>query len=200
MAKASYEKSCSGCQKTYYSENTFRNHVGSQKHRLRVAALQRGDSSAGGDDTSSVISSKFSLCEPINRVPKENVNAETEARFSQIVNGIKDASIHEKETASRLCSSAQDSANFESQSKIAAIESRNPSINSKSSALSEDLPMNRCMFCNYDSPTFKLSVMHMSRFMGCSFQSSHILWIWKVSYATCMEKSLNFTNVCTAIR
>ena len=165
-AKASYEKSCSACQKTYYSENTFRNHLGSQKHRLRIAALQRGDSSAGGDDTSSVISSTFSLGEPINRVPKENVHVETEPQFSQVVNGIKDTSIHEKETASRICSSAQDSANIESKSTVTAIESRNPSINSKSSALSEDLPMNRCMFCNYDSPTLELSVMHMSKFHG----------------------------------
>lgn len=165
-AKASYEKSCSACQKTYYSENTFRNHLGSQKHRLRIAALQKGDSSAGGDDTSSVISSTFSLGEPINRVPKEKVNVETEAQFSQIVNGIKETSKNEEGTTSRRPSSAQESANFESQSTTAAIESRNPSINSKSSALSEDLPMNRCMFCNYDSPTFKLSVMHMSKFHG----------------------------------
>lgn len=165
-AKASYEKSCSACQKTYYSENTFRNHLGSQKHRLRIATLQKGDSSAGAEDTSSVISSTFSLGEPINRVPKEKLNVETEAQLSQIVNGITDTSINEKESASRRSSSVQDSANLESQPTTAATEHRNPSIISKSSALSEDLPMNRCMFCNYDSPTFKLSVMHMSKFHG----------------------------------
>lgn len=165
-AKASYEKSCSACQKTYYSENTFRNHLGSQKHRLRIATLQKVDSSAVGDDTSSVISSTFSLGEPINRVPKEKVDEETEAQFSQIVNGIKDTATNDNETAVCHSSSTQDSANLESQSTTVATESRNSSINSKSLTPSEDLPMNRCMFCNYDSPTFKLSVMHMSKFHG----------------------------------
>lgn len=162
-AKASYEKSCSACQKTYYSENTFRNHLGSQKHRLRIATLQKVDLSTVGDDTSSVISSTFSLGEPINRVPKEKVDEETEAQSSQIVNGIKDTPKNEIETAVCHSSSTQ---NLESQSATVATESRNSSINSKSSTPSEDLPMNRCMFCNYDSPTFKLSVMHMSKFHG----------------------------------
>lgn len=162
-AKVSYEKSCSACQKTYYSENTFRNHLGSQKHRLRIATLQKGNSSAEVDDTSSVISSTFSLGEPINSVSNEKVSVEVEARFSQIDKSIKDASINENETASRSLSIAQDSANLESQSITAAT---NPFINLKSLALSGDVPMNRCMFCNYDSPTFKLSVMHMSKFHG----------------------------------
>ncbi|KAL8870649.1 MAG: hypothetical protein Q9198_007582, partial [Flavoplaca austrocitrina] len=40
-AKASFEKQCPACQKTYYSENAYQNHLGSQKHRLRLAALNK---------------------------------------------------------------------------------------------------------------------------------------------------------------
>ncbi len=119
-----------------------------------------------GDDTSSVISSTFSLGEPVNRVPKEKADEETEAQFPQNVNGIKAAPTNENETAVCRSSGTQDSANLESQSTTVATESRTSSINSKSLTPSEDLPMNRCMFCNYDSPTFKLSVMHMSKFHG----------------------------------
>ena len=163
-AKGSYSKRCSACQKTYYSEKTFGNHLGGQKHRLRVATLQKVDSSAGGDDTISVLSSTLSLGEPVNRVPKEKVDKEDGPQFSQFVNGIKETPTNENETSARRSSSTQDPANLESQSTNVATEPRNSSINSKSLAPSEDLPMNRCMFCNYDSPTFKLSVMHMSKF------------------------------------
>lgn len=185
-AKASFEKSCSACQKTYYSENTFRNHLGSQKHRLRIATLQKIDSPTVGDDTGSVISSTFSLGEPINRVPKGKVDEETEAQSSQIANGIKDTPTKEKETAVFRSSCTQDSANLESQSATVDAESRNSSINAKSLAPTEDLPMNRCMFCNYDSPTFKLSVMHMSKFHG--------LFIPEQPYLVDLEGLIRYLN------
>ena len=56
-AKASFEKTCEACQKTFYSENTYANHIKSSKHRSREAQLHREHA----DDASSVMSSNFSL-------------------------------------------------------------------------------------------------------------------------------------------
>lgn len=168
-AKASFEKTCSACQRTYYSENTYQNHLSSQKHRLRIATLQKRDTACGGDETSSVMSSTFSLGEPIAVAPIETVDPEAEAEFSEVVNGIKETSIDESEPVSRRPSrphhsSNQDGAGLESPPEAEGADhlSKQP----KTAALSENVPMNRCMFCNYDSPTFKLSVMHMSKFHG----------------------------------
>lgn len=39
--KASFEKTCVPCEKTYFSENAFYNHVGSAKHAKQVALVNR---------------------------------------------------------------------------------------------------------------------------------------------------------------
>lgn len=165
-AKASFEKTCSACQKTYSSENNYRNHLSSQKHRLRVAALQIGEQAAGGDETSSIMSSTFSLGEPISLVSTETVDADAEAEFSEVVNGIKETSLNESEPVSRRPSRPHHSSNQDrTEPRTLTAATTNQTIGTNTTA-SDDAPMNRCMFCNYDSPSFKLSVMHMSKFHG----------------------------------
>ncbi|CBF85735.1 hypothetical protein AN1875.2 [Aspergillus nidulans FGSC A4] len=84
-AKASFEKTCVACQKTFYSENSYQNHVKSSKHKAREARLNRENA----DDTSSVMSSTFSLGEPINKPREADVAAVTES--------LKEATIAEKD-------------------------------------------------------------------------------------------------------
>lgn len=84
-AKASFEKTCVACQKTFYSENSYQNHVKSSKHKAREARLNRENA----DDTSSVMSSTFSLGEPINK-PRE-------ADVAAITDSLKEATIAEKD-------------------------------------------------------------------------------------------------------
>lgn len=157
------------CQKTYYSENTYQNHMNSQKHRLRIAASQNGDTAAVRDETSSVMSSTFSLGEPISLVPTETLDPDAEAEFSAVINGIKKTSIDESEPVSRRPSRPHHSANqdrLESKT-LTTVSARKPQFTeSKPVAKPEEVPMNRCMFCNYDSPSFKLNVMHMTKFHG----------------------------------
>jgi pre-60S factor REI1 len=43
-AKASFNQYCEPCQKWYYSENSFRNHVGSQKHKQKVIEAEDAES------------------------------------------------------------------------------------------------------------------------------------------------------------
>lgn len=94
-AKASYEKTCTACQKTFYSENSFQNHVRSSKHKLREARLKQTGGLA--DDTSSVMSSTFSLGEPINRTTPASKDAETDAGVSKLTDGLKTTTIEEED-------------------------------------------------------------------------------------------------------
>ncbi|KAL5339468.1 C2H2 type zinc-finger-domain-containing protein [Aspergillus crustosus] len=91
-AKASFEKTCVACQKTFYSENSYQNHVKSSKHRAREARLGRDNI----DDSSSVMSSTFSLGEPINKA------RDAEADVANVTEGLKEATIEEEEEDEEL--------------------------------------------------------------------------------------------------
>lgn len=168
-AKASFEKSCSACQKTYYSENAYQNHLKSQKHRLRIAALPSGNGPLRDDAMSLLSSSTFTLGEPIDVPTNDPSNADAEAEFAELVGGVKDGALNDPETVSRPASNLRRSA-----TPIEAIEGSRTDIPQKDGVLAEgkseadrsDVPLNRCMFCNYDSPTFKLGIMHMNKFHG----------------------------------
>lgn len=86
-AKASFEKTCAACQKPFYSENSFRNHLNSSKHKSREARLSKEQA----DDASSVMSSTFSLGEPINKSQGH------EEDVSKVADGLKGATIDEEE-------------------------------------------------------------------------------------------------------
>ncbi|EHK97240.1 putative Zinc finger protein [Glarea lozoyensis 74030] len=57
-SKAAYEKTCTVCARTYFSENAYQNHIGSAKHKAKLAYA---GSQSVNDDASSVMSSTFSL-------------------------------------------------------------------------------------------------------------------------------------------
>lgn len=86
-AKASFEKTCVACQKPFYSENSFRNHLNSSKHKAREARMSKEQS----DDASSVMSSTFSLGEPINKSQGHDEDV------SKVADGMKGTTIDEEE-------------------------------------------------------------------------------------------------------
>ncbi len=167
-AKASFEKPCTACQKTYYSANAFQNHLGSQKHRLRISALQTGDGATIDDETSSVLSSTISLGDPISLVPSETIDPEAEAEFSKVVNGIKETKIDDSElVSSRLSRPRHSAASDRSKYPISQPAVANSATSgTEPEFISSKVLLNRCLFCNYDSPSLKLSVMHMTKFHG----------------------------------
>jgi pre-60S factor REI1 len=172
-AKASFERTCGACQKTYYSENAFNNHVGSAKHKARLAALARG----GDTETASVMSSTISLGEPTEIVgPEDTDDPEVEAEFSKVINGIKDARLTEKSPVSRRPSHPGPS---QSSDKSAHPISPTPTPDSEGAQTQTEAPISRCLFCNYDSPTLKLSINHMTKFHG--------MFIPEQSYLTDVE-------------
>lgn len=179
-AKASFERSCEACQKKYYSENAYQNHLGSQKHRLRVAVLATNGKTTVDDETASVMSSTISLGEPINtsivdvKAP-ESIDQEAEAEFSKVVNGIKGTSLTEmdttaeKEPVSRRPTRPHHSSNEQrSEHPLSPQKELEPTTIPATEANSAPpkTTLNKCLFCNYDSPTFKLNVNHMGKFHG----------------------------------
>ncbi|MCJ1293528.1 hypothetical protein MMC34_005083 [Xylographa carneopallida] len=167
-AKASFERSCTACQKTYYSENAYQNHLGSLKHRQRIIALESGEGHAADDETTSVMSSTISLGEPIESGPSEHIEPEAEAEFSKVVDGIKDASLEEKEPVSRRPSRPHHSAKeIRPEHPLSPLTAQSSTYSSTDAAEPfDDNSPNRCLFCNYESPSLKLSVLHMTKFHG----------------------------------
>lgn len=163
-AKASFQKTCTACQKTYFSENAYENHIGSQKHKLKAAAMQRVLKDETSSVNASMISSAFSLGVP---VAENNSETEADSDLRKVVDSIKKTSLVEKDAASRRHS-----------------HSTTSETTGDSDTPMENIPLSRCLFCNYDSPTVPLSVLHMSKFHG--------LFIPEQKYLADMEGLLQY--------
>ncbi|KAF2830353.1 hypothetical protein CC86DRAFT_367136 [Ophiobolus disseminans] len=168
-AKASFEKSCNICQKTYFSENAYNNHLNSQKHRTNVVKAGRG---AQLDDAASVdgsmVSSAFSLGESMAE-SDVTVSGEAEKEFSEVVDGIKHASLDAEPPVSRRPSRPHhSSAELRPEHPLSPVDTTESTVdNDKSvSAKEPSDPLLDCLFCNYKSPSFALNVNHMGRFHG----------------------------------
>ena len=168
-AKATFEKSCNACQKTYYSENAYQNHVGSQKHRARVTAIEGGEGHTGDDETNSVMSSTISLGEPLESGSTDIHDPEVEKEFSSVVNSMKEASLKGKEPITRRPSRPHHSSNTNDDRTphpISPATTKSGLVIAEKAPAKDEQISKRCLFCNYDSPNLKLSVMHMTKFHG----------------------------------
>ncbi|XDG05829.1 hypothetical protein ABKA04_005444 [Annulohypoxylon sp. FPYF3050] len=161
--RAGFQQFCEVCQRTYYSENSFRNHISSQKHKAKEAALQRRGPSQ--DDASSVMSSTFSLEPPAT--DNKQVDSEAEEEFNEVVEGLQKTSITERPSPVKRPSNPHPSAEAQHKREhpiSEADDSVDPSeAASSTSTPTPNLTLKSCLFCNYDSPTISLNVVHMER-------------------------------------
>ena len=142
--QAAYVQTCAVCRKTYYSQHAYQNHIGSKAHRQRELASLRGESLSLNGSTLSTSDSQ----------PAEPRDPEAEAEFKKVVAGMKDASIQEAAPIQRRPSAP---------SPEAPPIAEHPMSPEKPITT---VPLTQCLFCNYDSPTWKLSVSHMNRIHG----------------------------------
>ncbi|KJZ73775.1 hypothetical protein HIM_06893 [Hirsutella minnesotensis 3608] len=154
--KALFERVCDACTKTYYSENAYRNHLSSQKHKQNLSAAQpRHD-----DETTSVISSTFSLGEP-TAVPRRRFDSDAEDEFNQVIESFQNATVSQqrpspvKRPSHPQPVAAAEDVNGTSQDDASTAMGYEPSWTVES-----------CLFCNYASPTAALNATHMERFHG----------------------------------
>lgn len=167
--KAGFERACETCQKTYYSENSFRNHLSSAKHKARAAALASRPNGKIDDEASSM---SFSLGEP---AADSVVDSDAEEEFNEVVEGLKNAALHESTSPVKRPSNPHLSA--EAQNKP-----EHPLSQTSSEAESATTPMaptptetkanpaapslKTCLFCNHESPTTLDNASHMERTHG----------------------------------
>jgi pre-60S factor REI1 len=169
-AKASFEKSCTICQKTYFSENAYNNHLNSQKHRTNA---MRAGSGAQIDDAASVsgsmISSAFSLGESMAE-SEATANGDVEKEFSEVVDGMKNTDLDaEPPVSGRPSRPTPSSAEARPEHPLSPTDTNDSVAGESSAATSAKAPSDPlldCLFCNYKSPSFSLNVNHMGKFHG----------------------------------
>ncbi|EMC99657.1 hypothetical protein BAUCODRAFT_30032 [Baudoinia panamericana UAMH 10762] len=164
-ARASFEKRCDACEKTYYSEGAYINHLGSQKHRLLTARLEaRGD-----NETESMADSTFSLGEPMetasttaSTVTLNAADAEAEAadeEFEEVAEAIKNTGL--KDTPDDV---------LPRPSRPSPTTALNGPTNDSEMQEDEEYEhkadLAQCLFCNFLSPATDSNLAHMSRQHG----------------------------------
>jgi pre-60S factor REI1 len=158
-SKAAYEKACTVCERNYYSENAYQNHLSSAKHRAKVAAAGKGHI----DDASSVMSSTFSLGEPMAASAHEEIDSEAEEEFNEVVEAIKKTNLKNVPPATRRPSRPHHSAGpiqeADSSEAVSAITANGEEID-------KETALKRCLFCNFDSESVSLNAAHMERIHG----------------------------------
>ena len=119
-------------------------------------------------ETASMMSSTISLGEPLEVTAPEDTNdPEVEEEFSKVVNSIKGLDVDEASPVSRRPSRPHHSAGEHRPVHPISPESRVPSAaTTADTQTSSPMPIHRCLFCNYDSPNLKLSIMHMTKYHG----------------------------------
>ncbi|CAG9988539.1 unnamed protein product [Clonostachys byssicola] len=161
--KVHFERACEACQKTYYSENAYQNHLSSQKHKLKLASSgnQRPD-----DETTSVVSSTFTLGEPI-AVRRDSVDSAAEAEFNQVVEGFQHAKIsHEEQRPSPVKRPSNPHPVSDKATDDAAADRESNNATPVQSQSEPTWSLTSCIFCNYSSPTVDQNAQHMERFHG----------------------------------
>ncbi|KAB2570082.1 Zinc finger U1-type protein [Lasiodiplodia theobromae] len=160
-ARAQFEKSCDACAKTYFSENAFNNHLNSQKHKQNVLAKQKAArSGVKEDDATSVMSSTFSLGEPIETASTGTPDKEAEAEFSRVVDGMEKTTLEDGDPISRRPTRPHHSA---ANSEQGDMLSRTTTATQSAKSEVPDQILD-CLFCNYRSPSRDLNIAHMQRF------------------------------------
>lgn len=155
-SKAAYEKTCTVCARTYFSENAYQNHLGSQKHKSNLASA--GDRQED-DGTSSVMSSTFSLGDPVT-ARQEEIDSEAEDEFNEVIHGLKKANLKDTPEPNRRPSRPHHSVDIEDDVESERTAS---SVTARDNGTPMEVSLKRCLFCNFDSPSIELNVAHMER-------------------------------------
>ena len=166
-AKASFETACQTCQKTYFSENAYRDHLSSRKHKIKVLAAANGKVKNSQPPQSP---EKFSPHETSVKSAAVNSAAELSPEMRTVVSGLKATSLlnSDSQPQTQEVQRNMEDADLAGNLSLAAAGTQPQEIKngSKSSPAQTEMPLSRCIFCNYNSPTSRLNVSHMSKIHG----------------------------------
>jgi pre-60S factor REI1 len=131
----------------------------SAKHKAKLATAGKGHN----DDASSVMSSTFSLGDPMAVSTHEEIDSDVEEEFNEVVEGIKRTNLKETSAANRRPSRPHHSAGTD-QERDSSVKTASSA--SAAEAISKEDALKRCLFCNFDSPSVPLNAAHMERVHG----------------------------------
>ncbi|KAI6244653.1 Cytoplasmic 60S subunit biogenesis factor REI1 [Erysiphe necator] len=151
--KAAFQKTCAACDRTYFSENAHRNHLGSQKHKNNIASMRDNEI-----EKLSVLSSTFSLGESINYTE----NMEPEEDETNILNqAVQSTDLGDQIPVYRKPIQIQKATQMKN-----GTDQASPSPRSSNQVKIKGVNLNRCLFCNLDSQSLGLNVIHMQKLHG----------------------------------
>jgi pre-60S factor REI1 len=114
------------------------------------------------DEASSVMSSTFSLGEPM--ITKEEIDSEAEEEFNEVVEGIKKTNLNNIPPATRRPSRPHHSTDVEEEQEWSVLTAS--SITAEDNDNPVETSLKRCLFCNFNSPSVPLNAAHMERIHG----------------------------------
>ncbi|TID20537.1 zinc finger protein [Venturia nashicola] len=182
-AKASYEKGCEICVKTYYSDNAYTNHLASSKHKQNMVKAGRRGLKVADDDSKSVMSSTYSLGEPMEKLSQaDGIDEEAEEEFQEIVGHMKDASLEDgKPVSSRPTRPHVSAQGDRSERTLSPVATRTTVDYS-----AKRDPLKECLFCTQVFESLDTSVEHMSK--------THSMFIPERAYLTDLEGLVKYLN------
>jgi len=163
--KAYFERVCEACEKSYYSENAYQNHLSSHKHKLKEAQGGQPTPKKADDEATSVVSSSFSLGEPL-ATGRSEVDSDAEEEFNHIVQGIQNASLAQQRPSPVKRPSNTKLENVAGEDDTANERDSNSATPVQSNSNDPAWTLESCLFCNYSSPSVPLNTNHMERFHG----------------------------------
>ena len=143
--EASFSQTCSICRKAYYSKNAYDNHIQSRAHKLKEMGLARGDNASVNGSTTPRTESHQS----------EPVDPEAEAEIKEITAGFKKTKLAAETPVSPIQRRPSNPSPGEEKPMEHPLSPAKPAD-----------PLARCLFCNYESPSWNLSITHMTRIHG----------------------------------
>lgn len=182
-ARASFEKRCDACDKTYYSEGAYVNHLGSQKHKLLLAKFITRTRGLEGMETDSMADSTFTLGESLDTASTQlDEDSDAEEELHEIVQNLKKADI----------STPSDPVPRPSvPTPGTAAKHDKPILDDAGADVEDDdyehkSDVKQCLFCNYVSPTVDLNVHHMSK--------QHSFFVPEKDYLVDLPGLINYLN------
>lgn len=188
------------CEKTYFSENSYRNHLGSAKHRAREYALL---SRPGGlaDDATSVVTSTFSLGDPAEVKTEASLDSDAEEEFNEVVEGLKKTGLDEVSPVPRPTNPGPSAAAQNKEEHPISVAPSSSSVTpssitpTPSTKEGPSITLKNCLFCNYESPTVALNANHMEKIHGMFIPERQYLVDLEGLLSTLQQRIVEF-NEC----
>lgn len=161
-ARALFERACDACQKTYYSENAYNNHIQSKKHKLNAEQLSISQKRKE-EDPGSLMSSTFSLGDAKGQADDSDDEGDDEVKeeLKKVLDGIQKTKLDdEADPISR-----RPTRPHHSDDNLLSPQSTTTSTASKAATgdISREDALKQCLFCTNYATDLDENMQHMKK-------------------------------------